>query len=107
MPYAVEIADVARLELVGLPPHVKPAIADAIDQQLVHEPLVPTRNRKPLKNEVKAAFPYVPPLWEVRVGEYRIFYDVDTAGGVVNVRSVRHKPPGRTTAEVVDEGVGS
>jgi mRNA-degrading endonuclease RelE of RelBE toxin-antitoxin system len=107
MPYTIEIAATARNELVQLPSHIKPAVADAIDQQLVHTPLVETRNRKPLKDETRASFEFAPPLWELRIGEYRIFYDVDVRNGIVTVRSVRRKPPGRTTAEVIHEGTGT
>ena len=49
---------------------------DDVEEQLVNQPLVPTKNRKLLVN-------LVPPweatssVWELRSGEYRVFYDVD------------------------------
>ena len=42
---------------------------DAIERQLVREPLIETRNRKPLRPN-----PLAP--WELRVGELRVFYEV-------------------------------
>jgi mRNA-degrading endonuclease RelE of RelBE toxin-antitoxin system len=44
---------------------------------------------------------YVPPIWELRVGEHRVFYDVDEEAMVVIVRAIRHKPPHKTTEEIL------
>jgi mRNA-degrading endonuclease RelE of RelBE toxin-antitoxin system len=41
------------------------------------------------------------PVWELRVGEYRIFYDVDEVASVVIVRTIRHKPPHKATEEIL------
>ena len=45
------------------------AALDAIERHLRHEPLVETRNRKPLRPN-----PIAP--WELRVGKLRVFYEV-------------------------------
>jgi len=50
---------------------------------------------------VEPGFEHVPPLWELRVGEYRVFYDVDEQANKVFVRAVRKKTPKQTTAEVI------
>jgi mRNA-degrading endonuclease RelE of RelBE toxin-antitoxin system len=50
---------------------------------------------------VVAGFGYVPPLWELRIGEYRIFYDVDRDAATVFVRAIRRKQPGHTTEEII------
>ena len=42
---------------------------DEIERQLSHEPLVETRNRKPLRPN-----PIAP--WELRIGKLRVFYEV-------------------------------
>jgi len=56
-------------------------IFDAVEQQLTHQPLTPTRSRKPLRpNDLSQ--------WEVRVREYRIFYDVDESTAHVIVKAV-------------------
>jgi mRNA-degrading endonuclease RelE of RelBE toxin-antitoxin system len=44
---------------------------------------------------------HLEPVWELRVGEYRVFYDVDEASKLVMVRAVRHKPPHATTEEIL------
>lgn len=72
---------------------------EAIDQ-LSHEPTAPTRNRKLLVNLIPP-WDAVPPIWELRVGEYRIFYDVSEEERTVYVRAIRRKPPGRRTEEIL------
>ena len=63
-------------------------VLDAVARQLVHEPLVETRNRKPLRPN-----PIAP--WELRVGSLRVFYEVvlDTPD-VVRVVAVGKKKRG-------------
>jgi mRNA-degrading endonuclease RelE of RelBE toxin-antitoxin system len=46
-------------------------VFDAIDSQLIHEPRVETRNRKPMRPN-----PIAP--WELRVQNMRVYYDVET-----------------------------
>lgn len=58
---------------------------DAIEVQLTHEPLVETRNRKPLRPN-----PVAP--WELRVGTLRVFYEVSSEEpSVVNILAVGQK----------------
>ena len=42
-----------------------------------------------------------PPIWELRVGEHRIFYDVNVEERTVYVRAVRRKAPHKTTKEIL------
>lgn len=61
-------------------------ILDAIDEQLTHEPTTETRNRKRLgENELAD--------WEMRVGDFRVFYDVliEEERAVVKIKAVGHK----------------
>lgn len=59
-------------------------ILDTVEQQLLQEPLTVTRNRKPLRpNDIST--------WELRIGQYRVFYDVDTENNVVTVKAVGWK----------------
>ena len=44
-----------------------------IDQQLLHDPTKPTRNRKPMRAD-KTLF--IAP-WELRVDEMRVYYDIE------------------------------
>lgn len=45
-------------------------VLEAINTQLRYEPNVETRNRKPMKDNLLAT-------WELRVGKFRVFYDID------------------------------
>lgn len=87
-------------DLVALRAHDRMKVLDTIEEQLAHEPTKPTRQRKLLSN-LAPPFEAVPPIWELRVGEYRVFYDVNEDAGKVYVRAARHKPPHRTTEEIL------
>lgn len=75
-------------------------LLDAIARALRHEPDAPSKSRKLLRN-LTPPFEAVPPVWQLRVGEYRVFYDVERAGRTVYVRAVRRKPPHKTTGEIL------
>jgi len=62
--------------------------------------MVRTRNRKPLANLIPPWTAELP-IWELRVGAYRVFYDVSEEEKVVYVRAVRKKPAGTTTEEIL------
>ena len=75
-------------------------LRDAIAVQLAHAPLVPTRQRKMLRN-LAPPFEAIPPIWQLRVGEFRVFYDVDEAAHRVHVRAIRRKPDHQHTEEIL------
>jgi len=75
-------------------------VVDEIEAALTHEPANPTRHRKRLAGVVPP-WSQVGPVWELRVDEYRVFYDVDDDARQVVVRAVRRKPPGKTTKEIL------
>lgn len=55
-----------------------------IESQLLYEPAVETRNRKRLSpNKVSE--------WELRLGKFRVFYDVESAVRIVKVEAVGYK----------------
>jgi mRNA-degrading endonuclease RelE of RelBE toxin-antitoxin system len=61
-------------------------ILDAVEEQLRYEPTTETRNRKKLsQNELSD--------WELRVEQFRVFYDAGTEGDrqVVKIKAVGHK----------------
>lgn len=64
-------------------------VLDAIDEQLQFQPLVETRNRKPMRPN-----PIAP--WELRVGNLRVYYDVEEEPEpVVCIRAVGIKEKNR------------
>jgi mRNA-degrading endonuclease RelE of RelBE toxin-antitoxin system len=69
MPYRIEFTAEARAHVRVLAARQQAMLRDAINAQLVHEPTIATRNRKPLRENDVAP-------WELRVGELRVFYDV-------------------------------
>ena len=68
--------------------------------QLRHEPTRPTKHVKRLR-KLLPPFEHVPPIWQLRIGEHRVFYDVDEVEKVVSVRAVRRKPPHMTTERIL------
>jgi len=63
-------------------------IIGAIKRQLLHQPLNETRDRKALRENPLSR-------WELRVGNFRVFYDVNTDGQVVEVKAIGHKEHNR------------
>ncbi len=98
--YRVRYAAGVLGDLRSLRPMNRATVLDAIDEQLPHEPAVPTRNRKMLHGLVPP-WDHVPPVWELRVGTYRVFYDVDEVEQIVTVRAVRRKPSHRSTEDIL------
>lgn len=73
---------------------------EAIREPLAHRPALETRRRKILRG-IRPPFKAVLPLWELRVGEFRVFYDVNEKENKVYVRAVRRKPPHKTTEDIL------
>jgi mRNA-degrading endonuclease RelE of RelBE toxin-antitoxin system len=62
----------ARQHLCSFSASDRATLLDAVDDKLRHQPYVPTRHRKRMRPN-----PLAP--WELRVGDYRVFYDVEVA----------------------------
>lgn len=103
MSYRIELTARAQEDVQRLRSFDQRRVVQEIRSQLTESPDVETRNRKQLRNDVKANFRYTPPLWQLRIGEYRAFYEVDSEAAAVIVHAVRRKPPHRTTEEVLNE----
>jgi mRNA-degrading endonuclease RelE of RelBE toxin-antitoxin system len=60
-------------------------VIDQVEQQLTQQPTLPTRRRKVLRPN-----PLAP--WELRLGEIRVFYEVQEApDAIVNIKAVGKK----------------
>jgi mRNA-degrading endonuclease RelE of RelBE toxin-antitoxin system len=79
--YEIEYTERALVDLQYLWRHEQNIFIDAIDRQLRFEPTVVTRNRKPLETNNTAA-------WELRVGDFRVFYDVADQIQIVAIERV-------------------
>lgn len=84
MPYDIQFAEVVAEHLTFLSAGEQSRVFAAIEEQLLHEPLKETRNRKPLRPN-----PLAP--WELRVGNLRVFYDVVSDPPEVNIVAIGKK----------------
>jgi mRNA-degrading endonuclease RelE of RelBE toxin-antitoxin system len=85
-PFAILFAPIVKEHLKAIDRKHHGLIRETIELQLTHEPLVETRNRKPLIREVEFEA-----TWELRFGpdnRFRVFYSVDVEQRVVNVVAV-------------------
>lgn len=78
MAFEIEFSPDARDHLRALKKRDQQIVIDAIAEQLTHQPDQPTAHRKPLDEN-----PIAP--WELRVGDFRVFYDIEDAERVVVV----------------------
>src|SRR5438552_2017084 len=97
--FTLEYTEGVLEDLKGLRATDRKRILDRIEEQLQHSPTQATRNKKMLIG-LKPPWEHEEPVWELRIGKYRVFYDVNEEGQRVSVRAVREKPPHQTTEEV-------
>lgn len=100
MKFAIEIDEDALRELAAIKAFHRKQIVDGIEKQLSQQADVPSRNRKllipnPDEPELET------PTWELRVGEFRVIYEVDHDKRSVHVRAVRFKPPEKRTKDIL------
>ena len=97
--FEIRLVRGAVQDLKRLRAHDRTRVVDEIERCLLERPREPSRNRKELTALVPP-WEHVPPVWELRVDDFRVFYDVDARARLVVVRAVRRK--GRsTTKEIV------
>jgi mRNA-degrading endonuclease RelE of RelBE toxin-antitoxin system len=82
--YDIEYTQDALNDLQWFRKHEQNIIVDGIDTNLLHEPTVETRNRKRMRSNNYAE-------WELRVGDFRILYDVDTSVRIVEIQRIGEK----------------
>ncbi len=84
MAFTIELSPDAHDQLGQLRKRDQRIIADALVVSLTHQPDHPTRHRKPLEEN-----PLAP--WELRVGDFRVFYDVDREAEKVIIVAIGQK----------------
>jgi len=82
--YDIEFTSSAIEDLKALKKSEQPEILDGIESQLRHEPSVETRNRKRLHPNPVAE-------WELRIGRFRVFYNIEEQVRIVSVEAVGFK----------------
>jgi addiction module RelE/StbE family toxin len=82
--YEIEFTPEALEDLKALRKLEQKQVATGIEVQLSHEPAVKTLNRKKLRrNEVAE--------WELRIGKFRVFYNVYDEQLIVSIEAVGFK----------------
>jgi mRNA-degrading endonuclease RelE of RelBE toxin-antitoxin system len=94
------VHELAIEELESLRAFDQRRIVAEIREQLGDQPGVPTRRRKCLI-DLTPSFEHELPVWELRVGAFRVFYDVAEEERQVHIRAVRRKEPRQQTEEIV------
>ena len=69
MKYHIQIMEPALEHLDELRASDRKTILEAVEASLVHEPSLPAKNRKPMRPNKLAT-------WELRIGSFRVYYDV-------------------------------
>ncbi|HEY3169900.1 MAG TPA: type II toxin-antitoxin system mRNA interferase toxin, RelE/StbE family [Thermoanaerobaculia bacterium] len=88
--YTIEFVEQAIADIKRLRATVRARIVEEIEKQLSYEPTVETRRRKRLEG-LEPPWKHTPPVWQLRVSDWRVFYDVDDRVKTVIVRAVRKK----------------
>jgi mRNA-degrading endonuclease RelE of RelBE toxin-antitoxin system len=89
MPFRIEYDPATEDHLAALTARQAAIVLDTVPRQLTHQPTLVTRNRKPLRPN-----PLAP--WELRIGNLRVYYDVQgEPEPVVTIRAVGIKDRNR------------
>ncbi|EFO80730.1 plasmid stabilization system protein, RelE/ParE famil [Oscillochloris trichoides DG-6] len=82
--YDIDYTEEALDDLQYFRKHEQNIIVDGIDEQLRYEPLVETRNRKPMRANTIAE-------WELRIEAYRVLYTVGSQVRIVEIQRIGEK----------------
>ena len=70
MSYRIAFSRISLSHFQAFTAREQKMIKNALIEQLTDEPTVPTRNRKEMRPNLLA-------VWELRIGDFRVYYDVD------------------------------
>ena len=96
--FAIAFSEGVKEDLDSFRPYDCRILLDAIGTQLRHTPHVETKRRK-LLHDLVPPFEAIPPVWQLRVGAFRVFYDVSEEERRVYIRAIRRKPGHLKTEE--------
>ena len=85
--YKISFTEEALDDLNWFKKNEQNEIRDGIYENLEHEPMVEARNRKKLRPNETAE-------WELRIGKFRVFYDVAEAVRIVAIEAIAEKKSG-------------
>jgi mRNA-degrading endonuclease RelE of RelBE toxin-antitoxin system len=84
-PFEIRLGEDSQRALDHMRAFDRAIVVDAIEENLRHEPLKETRNRKPLSRT--PGLEDLGAYWELRIGAWRVLYQVE--GDVLVVKIVR------------------
>jgi mRNA-degrading endonuclease RelE of RelBE toxin-antitoxin system len=87
-PFKINVTAGAEADLGWFTAYAQRIILDGLDLHLRHQPTQGTRRLKPLRPNPVAS-------WELRLGDYRVLYDVDDGARVVTVQVIGQKDGNR------------
>ena len=79
--YRIAFSRNSLSHLQGFTAREQRIVRDALVQQLSYEPTVPTKNRKEMRPNLLA-------VWELRIGDFRVYYDVEDEESIVDIRAI-------------------
>jgi mRNA-degrading endonuclease RelE of RelBE toxin-antitoxin system len=82
--FTIEFTSEAFTDLAELRKFDQSRVVVAIETQLSHEPTKATRNKKRLRPNKLGE-------WELRVEDFRVFYDVQLSSRTVNIVAISRK----------------
>lgn len=84
MKFSINIAESAIDDIKCFKKYERVIILNSIDKQLLYEPMVETRNKKLLRDNIFFR-------WELCIGKYRVFYNVNKNDRIVDITAVGYK----------------
>ncbi len=82
--YSIEYTEQAISDLESLKKHEQAEILDSVERQLQYEPTLETCNRKRLRPNETAD-------WELRIGQFRVLYNVESEVKIVEIQRIGEK----------------
>ena len=82
--FRIDFTEEAKTDLAWFSAYERKGIIEEIKCQLTDQPMLETRNRKQLRDNPVAR-------WELRIGKYRVFYEVAQETSTVYVGAVGFK----------------
>ena len=87
-PFAINFTVGAEADLQWFSAYARRIILDGVELHLRHQPIVGTRRIKSLRSNPIAG-------WELRLGDFRVLYDVDESSQIVTIQVVGEKQGNR------------
>jgi mRNA-degrading endonuclease RelE of RelBE toxin-antitoxin system len=82
--FEIEFTPESIDDLIFFRKHEQVEIVEGIETQLLYEPIFETKKRKWLRpNEIAE--------WELRIGKFRVFYNVDKEKLIVSIEAIGFK----------------